>query len=182
MPVLQQSGLTTQRSYSKAVMKKSEILLAFFHTFLHMSIFFCTFAAKIWINGLIMANPYVELARKEAQYEAFVAAGDYQQALPLLEVLAEESNERYKYKLELATWYEEGKGCEPNPQRAFELVEYIYKNGSMSIYNHVYEDATDKLIRYLNTGYGCEKDEDRAFRVAMSLSAKEQRMNDLLDR
>lgn len=152
---------------------------------MQMCVFFCNFAAEKyeWTeNGLIMANLYVELARKEAQYKKLVAAGDYAQALPLLEVLAKDSLEHYKYKLELAAWYEEGKGCEPNPQRAFELVEYIYKNGSMSPYNHVYEDATDKLIRYLNTGYGCEKNEDRAFRVAMSLSSKENRMYDLLDR
>jgi TPR repeat protein len=93
--------------------------------------------------------------------------------------LVEENNDN-KARLQLAEHYEEGTGCAINPQKAFELVEYVYNHTSVSPYDSSHEDSAEKLMRYLRTGFGCEKDPERAGRISSSLDADNDWMWELL--
>ena len=88
----------------------------------------------------------------------------------------------HEYTLKLAKWYEEGRGCEKNEKKAFELAEYVWKNSSSSPYDSSYEDSVDLLCRYLKNGIGCEEDYDRAGRIYRDFRADEDRMWEMLTR
>ena len=86
----------------------------------------------------------------------------------------------HEYTVQLARWYEEGRGCEKNEKKAFELAEYVWKNSSSSPYDSSYEDSVDLLCRYLKNGIGCEEDYDRALRIQREFHDDEDRMWELL--
>lgn len=86
----------------------------------------------------------------------------------------------HEYTLKLAKWYEEGRGCEKNEKKAFELAEYVWKNSSSSPYDSSYEDSVDLLCRYLKNGIGCEEDYERALRIQREFKDDEDRMWELL--
>ena len=86
----------------------------------------------------------------------------------------------HEYTLKLAKWYEDGRGCEKNEKKAFELAEYVWKNSSSSPYDSSYEDSVDLLCRYLKNGIGCEEDYDRALRIQREFHDDEDRMWELL--
>ena len=88
----------------------------------------------------------------------------------------------HKYTLELAKWYEEGKGCEKDEKKAFELAEYVYKHSSISPYDSSYENAVRLLCRYLREGIGCEKDPLRAADIRSAYDSEEDDMMELLSR
>lgn len=89
-------------------------------------------------------------------------------------------NGTHKYKLELAKRYEEGRGCEKDEKRAFELAEYVWKNSSASPYSSAAEDSVDLLCRYLREGIGCQPDPERAGDIRSSYDDEEDRMWELL--
>lgn len=93
--------------------------------------------------------------------------------------LVEQYNDN-KARLQLAEHYEKGIGCEINPQKAFELVEYVYNHSSVSPYDSSQENSANKLIGYLRSGFGCEKNPDRAGDISCSLEADNDRMWELL--
>lgn len=93
-----------------------------------------------------------------------------------------EQNGTHKHKLELAKRYEEGKGCTKDGKKAFELAEYVYNHSSCSPYDSSYEDAVDLLCRYLREGIGCEKDPERAEKIARWYQDDEDRMWEMLTR
>ena len=88
----------------------------------------------------------------------------------------------HEYTLELAKWYEEGKGCKRDEKKAFELAEYVYKHSSISPYDSSYEDAVYLLCRYLRNGIGCEPDPSRAADIRSSYESEEEDMMELLSR
>lgn len=91
-----------------------------------------------------------------------------------------EVDSSHKSRLQLANCYEKGIGCEVNPEKAFEQVEYVWKHSSCSPYDDSYETACSKLASYLNTGFGCEKDPERAGSILSSYDDEEDRMMELL--
>ena len=93
-----------------------------------------------------------------------------------------EVDSSHKSRLQLANCYEKGIGCEVNPDKAFEQVEYVWKHSSCSPYDDSYETACSKLASYLNTGFGCEKDPARAGSILSSYSDEEDRMMELLSK
>ena len=86
----------------------------------------------------------------------------------------------HEYTLQLARWYEEGRGCEKNEKKAFELAEYVYKHSSSSPYDNSHEDSVDLLCRYLKNGIGCKPDYERAIRIQREFKDDEDRMWELL--
>ena len=86
----------------------------------------------------------------------------------------------HEYTLQLARWYEEGRGCEKNEKKAFELAEYVYKHSSASPYDSSHEDSVDLLCRYLKNGIGCKPDYERAIRIQREFKDDEDRMWELL--
>ena len=104
---------------------------------------------------------------------------DDAKAFGYLEKLSEAWN-THEYTLQLARWYEEGRGCEKNEKKAFELAEYVYKHSSSSPYDNSHEDSVDLLCRYLKNGIGCEEDYDRALRIQREFKDDEDRMWELL--
>ena len=86
----------------------------------------------------------------------------------------------HEYKLKLAAYYEKGIGCEKDEQKAFELVEYVWKNSSASPYDSSQEDSVDLLCRYLREGIGCEKNPERAGQIYSWYKDEEDRMWELL--
>lgn len=86
----------------------------------------------------------------------------------------------HEYKLQLAGWYETGRGCEKDEKKAFELVEYVWKHSSASPYDSSAEDSVDLLCRYLREGIGCEKNPERAGDIRSSFNDEEDRMWELL--
>lgn len=88
----------------------------------------------------------------------------------------------HKYTLELAEWYEQGKGCDKDEKKAFELAEYVYKHSSISPYDSSYENAVRLLCRYLREGIGCEKDPLRAADIRSAYDSEEDDMMELLSR
>lgn len=93
-----------------------------------------------------------------------------------------EVDSSHKSRLQLADCYEKGIGCEVNPEKAFEQVEYVWKHSSCSPYDDSYETACSKLASYLNTGFGCEKDPVRASSILSDYADEEDRMMELLSR
>lgn len=96
-----------------------------------------------------------------------------------LERIVEEHGDN-KARLQLADHYENGLGCEVNPKRAFELVEYVYKHSSVSPYDSSQEDSAHKLAGYLRSGFGCEKDPEYAGKIISWLDDENDRMWELL--
>ena len=86
----------------------------------------------------------------------------------------------HEYTLQLARWYEAGRGCEKNEKKAFELAEYVYKHSSSSPYDNSHEDSVDLLCRYLKNGIGCKPDYERAIRIQREFKDDEDRMWELL--
>ena len=86
----------------------------------------------------------------------------------------------HEYTLQLARWYEEGRGCEKNEKKAFELAEYVWKHSSASPYDNSHEDSVDLLCRYLKNGIGCKPDYERAIRIQREFKDDEDRMWELL--
>lgn len=93
-----------------------------------------------------------------------------------------EVDSSHKSRLQLANCYEKGIGCEVNPEKAFEQVEYVWKHSSCSPYDDSYETACSKLASYLNTGFGCEKDPVRASSILSDYADEEDRMMELLSK
>ena len=79
-------------------------------------------------------------------------------------------------------WCEEGRGCEKNEKKAFELAEYVWSHSSASPYDSSQEDSVDLLCRYLRNGIGCEPDDERAGRIYRDFRDDEDRMYELLTR
>ena len=86
----------------------------------------------------------------------------------------------HEYKLQLAGWYETGRGCQKNEKKAFKLAEYVWKNSSASPYDSSQEDSVDLLCRYLREGIGCEKNPERAGQIYRWYKDDEDRMWELL--
>ena len=97
--------------------------------------------------------------------------------VPLAEVYG-----THEYDLELAYWYEKGRGCTRDEKKAFELVEYVWKNSSASPYDSSQEDSVSMLCRYLRNGIGCEKDPKRAEDIYRWYQDDEDRMMEMLTR
>ncbi len=91
-------------------------------------------------------------------------------------------NNTHGYKLTLAEWYETGRGCEKDEKKAFELVEYVWKNSSASPYDNSQEDSVSMLCHYLREGIGCEKDPERADEIHRWYKDDEDRMWEMLTR
>jgi len=91
-------------------------------------------------------------------------------------------NNTHGYKLTLAEWYETGRGCTQDEKKAFELVEYVWKNSSASPYDSSQEDSVAMLCRYLREGIGCEKDPERADEIHRWYKDDEDRMWEMLTR
>ena len=106
---------------------------------------------------------------------------DDAKAFGYLARLADQNN-THEYKLTLAEWYETGRGCEKNDKKAFELVEYVWKNSSASPYDSSQEDSVSMLCRYLREGIGCEKDPERADKIRRWYEDDEDRMWEMLTR
>lgn len=106
---------------------------------------------------------------------------DDKRAFEYLDKIAELAH-TYEYKLQLADWYEHGRGCEKDEKKAFELVEYVYNHSSLSPYDSSYEDACETLRRYLEDGIGCEKDTERAWKIHRDLQREEDDLYELLSR
>lgn len=106
---------------------------------------------------------------------------DDHKAFTYLERMAE-LGRTHEYKLKLANWYEQGRGCEKNEKKAFELVEYVYNHSSLSPYDSSYEDACEKLQYYLKNGIGCEKDADRSWKIHRDLQREEDDLYELLSK
>ena len=88
----------------------------------------------------------------------------------------------HEYKLTLAEWYEKGRGCEKDEKKAFELVEYVWKNSSASPYDSSQEDSVSMLCRYLREGIGCTPDPKRAEDIYRWNQDAEDRMWEMLTR
>lgn len=88
----------------------------------------------------------------------------------------------HEYLLELADWYEHGRGCEKDEKKAFELVEYVYNHSCVSPYDRSQEDAASALRYYLINGIGCEKDPERAQRISYDFNDSNDRMWEMLTR
>ena len=109
-------------------------------------------------------------------------AQDWTKAFPLLVKLAEFFGENQS-RLELAQWYEEGKGCEKKPKKAFELAEYVYNHSSAISYDSVDpEEAADLLVRYLYDGIGCEADPERADKIRRHLREEDEYLDEVMTR
>lgn len=106
---------------------------------------------------------------------------DDAKAFGYLARLADQNN-THEYKLTLAEWYETGRGCEKDNKKAFELVEYVWKNSSASPYDSSQEDSVSMLCRYLREGIGCEKDPERADKIRRWYEDDEDRMWEMLTR
>ena len=91
-------------------------------------------------------------------------------------------NNTHEQKLKLAGWYENGRGCEKDEKKAFELVEYVYNNSSASPYDSSQEDSVGMLCRYLREGIGCKPDPERAGKIYRWYQDDEDRMWELLSR
>lgn len=104
---------------------------------------------------------------------------DDEKAFEILERLAKVSN-TYQYDLMMAQWYEEGRGTEKDEKKAFEIVEHVYNHSSCSPYSSSHEDACEKLQYYLRNGIGCEKDIDRAWKIASDLQNEEDDLYEIL--
>ena len=88
----------------------------------------------------------------------------------------------HEHKLTLAEWYEKGRGCEKDEKKAFELVEYVWKNSSASPYDSSQEDSVSMLCRYLREGIGCTPDPKRAEDIYRWNQDAEDRMWEMLTR
>ena len=97
--------------------------------------------------------------------------------VPLAEVYG-----THEYDLELAYWYEKGRGCTRDEKKAFELVEYVWKHSSASPYDSSQEDSVGMLCRYLRNGIGCEPDPERADKISRWYQDDEDRMLEMLTR
>lgn len=91
-------------------------------------------------------------------------------------------NNTHEHKLTLAEWYEKGRGGVKDEKKAFELVEYVWKNSSASPYDSSQEDSVSMLCRYLREGIGCEKDPKRAEDIYRWHQDAEDRMWEMLTR
>ena len=120
-----------------------------------------------------------ELGEKQClQYLIQYIDDDVQKVQHLNRIVEEDGDN--KARLQLADHYEKGIGCEVNPQKAFELVEYVYKHSSVSPYDSSQENSAKKLMRFLREGFGCEKDPERAGRISSALDADNDWMWELL--
>jgi len=117
-------------------------------------------------------NAWLELGLEKNEEQAYRRlfyrhneAQEWTKAFPLLVKLADFFGENQS-RLELAKWYEEGKGCEKNPKKAFELAEYVYKHSSSATpYAADPDEAAELLERYLYDGIGCEVDHERTAEI-----------------
>lgn len=98
-----------------------------------------------------------------------------------LERLAE-AYRTYQYEIELSEWLAEGKGCEKDEKRAYELADHVYRHTEVSPYDDSHEKAAKLLARYLENGIGCEPDPDRARDIRRGLSSDWDDMMELLSR
>ena len=130
---------------------------------------------------------YVEKGAEENEKECLRCLFDHYEgkddtkAFGYLERLSEAWN-THEYTLKLARWCEEGRGCEKNEKKAFELAEYVWSHSSASPYDSSQEDSVDLLCRYLRNGIGCEPDDERAGRIYRDFRDDEDRMYELLTR
>lgn len=123
--------------------------------------------AEEWIERGAGLNDESSVRRLFERYEQ---AEQWDKAFPLLVRLGEEFHSRHS-RLKLAEWYLEGKGCEKDPKKAFEQVEYVYNHSSVTPYNDVHDLAAEMLQHYLDEGIGCEVDAERAGRIRRKLKS-----------
>lgn len=130
---------------------------------------------------------YVEKGAEENEKECLrclfnhYEGKDDAKAFGYLERLSE-AWDTHEYTLKLARWCEEGRGCEKNEKKAFELAEYVWSHSSASPYDSSQEDSVDLLCRYLRNGIGCEKDPERADEIHRWYKDDEDRMWEMLTR
>lgn len=130
---------------------------------------------------------YVEKGAEENEKECLRCLFDHYEgkddakAFGYLERLSE-AWDTHEYTLKLARWCEEGRGCEKNEKKAFELAEYVWSHSSASPYDSSQEDSVDLLCRYLRNGIGCEKDPERADEIHRWYKDDEDRMWEMLTR
>lgn len=134
------------------------------------------------------AVPWLEKAAElgevyclERLYRIALQANDDTKAFSYLVRLADTWN-THTFTLRLAEWYEQGRGCEKNLKKAFELAEYVYNHSSVSPYDDSHEGAVDLLCRYLREGIGCEPDPDRASRIRSDFRSAEDDLYEILTR
>jgi len=115
----------------------------------------------------------------ERLYRLAVKDGDDRKAFGYLVPLSDAWGS-HKYTLELAHWYEQGRGCEKDEKKAYELAEYVYKHSSASPYDSSYEDSVNLLCRYLREGIGCKPDYARAGDIRREYERDEDELYELL--
>ena len=84
--------------------------------------------------------------------------------------------------LEMADYYLKGYGVEKNPEEAFRLVEYVYKNSSATPYDSLHDDAAELLQKFYAEGIGVEKDPDKAWQIYTDLKSDWDDLEDILSR
>lgn len=128
---------------------------------------------------------YVDMGAKQNDPDClewlFNNAKEAHQRFEYLERLAE-AYRTYQYEIELSEWLAEGKGCEKDEKRAYELADHVYRHTEVSPYDDSHEKAAKLLARYLENGIGCEPDPDRARDIRRGLSSDWSEMMELLSR
>lgn len=148
-------------------------------------------AQAFWLVAGLMPNdeealPWLEKGAElgdanclESMFKHYVEAKDDEKAFSYLVRLADTYGS-HKYTLELAEWYEKGRGCQKDEKKAYELAEYVYNHSSMSPYDSSYEDAVHLLGRYLREGIGCTPNPERASDIWRWMKNEEDDMYELL--
>ena len=114
-----------------------------------------------------------------ALFEQYLEEGNYALAFEVLKRLAEKSRER---KLQLAYFYEKGKGTEVDEEKALELVREVYSHCSPTPYSDIWEDAALRLADYYRRGIGTEADPERAQKILDKLKDDKDRLDECLSR
>jgi len=127
-----------------------------------------------------MNTEELEIKQLETKYFR-LKEKDEKEAFAILVQLADKWP-TYSYQVELADWYEHGRGTEKDEKKAFELVQYVYNHSSVSPYDRSQEDAAYALAYYLRNGIGCEKDPERATRIMQNLNDANDRLYEMLTR
>ena len=124
-------------------------------------------------------TPDDQKMRDEDLMQQYEEEGNYALAFEVLKRLAEKSRER---QLQLAYYYEKGKGTEKDEKKALELVRGAYNNSSPTPYSDVWEDAALALADYYRRGIGTEADPKRAQEILDRLQDDREKLDECLSR